>query len=196
MSLIVNVGRCGPDVVQLATPCAEHERASGVHHPTPAVTTASEAGKPSKHVTNDKAACLAESAKNPRGAIVQIGPFGPIRTRPWLSCSGGQSKGEGDMNGITRVARGTLAAGALCGALTALAFASPAGAGVERATATAKEFRNCTALNRVYPHGVGRVGARDKTSGTPVRNFKRSNVVYRQNKKSDRDGDGIACEKA
>ena len=36
----------------------------------------------------------------------------------------------------------------------ALLLTASAGAGVE--SATAKTFRNCTALNRVYPHGVGR----------------------------------------
>jgi|RhiMetdeSRZDD1v2_1073273.scaffolds.fasta_scaffold114837_6 excalibur calcium-binding domain-containing protein len=100
------------------------------------------------------------------------------------------------MNRIQRATRRALAVGTLSCALTGLLLVGPAGAGVERATATAKEFRNCTALNRVYPHGVGRVGARDRTSGTPVRNFKRSNLLYRQNAKSDRDKDGIACEKA
>jgi hypothetical protein len=60
----------------------------------------------------------------------------------------------------------------------------------------AKEFKNCTALNKVYPHGVGLPKAKDKTSSTPVRNFKKSRPLYRANKKSDRDGDGIACEKA
>jgi hypothetical protein len=73
--------------------------------------------------------------------------------------------------------------------------AAQAGAALGSTAATSKIFRNCTALNKVYPHGVGRVGARDKTSGTPVTNFKRSNKLYRENKKSDRDGDGIACEK-
>jgi hypothetical protein len=29
----------------------------------------------------------------------------------------------------------------------------------------------------------------------PVTNFKRSNAIYKVNKKSDRDKDGIACEK-
>lgn len=61
--------------------------------------------------------------------------------------------------------------------------------------AEAKRFPNCKALNARYPHGVGRVGARDKTSGTPVTNFKRSNRLYRQNRHLDRDKDGIACEK-
>ncbi len=68
-------------------------------------------------------------------------------------------------------------------------------AAVSSTAAASKTYRNCTALNKVYPHGVGRVGARDKTSGTLVRNFKRSNLLYRQNKGSDRDKDGIACEK-
>ncbi|MDA0184061.1 excalibur calcium-binding domain-containing protein [Solirubrobacter phytolaccae] len=61
--------------------------------------------------------------------------------------------------------------------------------------AAAKEFKNCTALNKAYPHGVGRTGARDKTSGTPVTTFKVSTSLYTANRKSDRDGDGIACEK-
>jgi hypothetical protein len=56
-------------------------------------------------------------------------------------------------------------------------------------------YKNCKALNARYPHGVGRFGARDHTSGTPVTNFRRSNRLYRQNKARDRDKDGIACEK-
>lgn len=62
--------------------------------------------------------------------------------------------------------------------------------------AAAKTYRNCTALNKAHPHGVGRPGARDKTSGTPVTSFKRSKALYKANRGSDRDGDGIACEKA
>ena len=56
-------------------------------------------------------------------------------------------------------------------------------------------YKNCKALNARYPHGVGRFGARDHTSGTPVTNFRRSNRLYRQNKARDHDHDGIACEK-
>src|SRR5690348_2129616 len=73
------------------------------------------------------------------------------------------------------------------------------------ATAAAKSYRNCTALHRAYPHGVGRPGAHDHTSGTPVTTFKRSSALYAHNDgKSplysgehdlDRDNDGIACEK-
>jgi len=58
-----------------------------------------------------------------------------------------------------------------------------------------KDYPNCKALNKVYKHGVGRKGAHDKTSGTPVKNFTRNNKVYRLNDESDRDKDGIACEK-
>lgn len=59
---------------------------------------------------------------------------------------------------------------------------------------------NCTALNKKFPHGVGKQNARDKTSGTPVTTFKRSNKLYkkavRANAGLDRDKDKIACEKA
>jgi Excalibur calcium-binding domain len=57
------------------------------------------------------------------------------------------------------------------------------------------KYPNCKALNKRYPHGVGRWGARDHTSGTPVTTFKRSNILYRQNRALDRDKDYIACEK-
>jgi hypothetical protein len=70
----------------------------------------------------------------------------------------------------------------------------------------AKSYKNCTALNKVYPHGVGRKGARDKTSTDErVTNFKRSNKVFAYNdgnaprypreRDLDRDNDKIACEK-
>lgn len=62
--------------------------------------------------------------------------------------------------------------------------------------AAAKKYKNCSALNEVYPHGVGRKGAKDKASGTPVTNFKVSQDLYAANKGSDRDRDGIACEKS
>ena len=62
------------------------------------------------------------------------------------------------------------------------------------ADAQARTFKNCTAMHKVYKHGVGLRGAHDHTSGTPVTTFKRSNALYRANKKSDRDHDGIACE--
>jgi hypothetical protein len=88
------------------------------------------------------------------------------------------------------------------------ASAAPASAGAASATAptaavspAAKTYKNCTALNKKYPHGVGKsskVRDRDsqgKSVRNPVTNFRVSKALYLANKKSDRDGDGIACEK-
>ena len=50
-------------------------------------------------------------------------------------------------------------------------------------------------MNRTYPHGVGLPGAREKSSGPRVTNFKRSKTIYELNPGSDRDKDDIACEK-
>jgi hypothetical protein len=57
-------------------------------------------------------------------------------------------------------------------------------------------FANCDAMHDVYPHGIGLPGAADSTSGTPVTDFYRNTALYNANTKSDRDNDGIACEKA
>jgi len=57
-------------------------------------------------------------------------------------------------------------------------------------------FSNCTDMNQTYSHGVGRSGATDETSGDqPVTKFKVSERIYGLNVGSDRDDDGIACEK-
>ena len=64
---------------------------------------------------------------------------------------------------------------------------------------TAGIHDNCTKLNQKWPHGVGTLKARDKTSGVPVTTFKRNNKAYwaaeRHNGTLDRDNDRIACEK-
>jgi hypothetical protein len=61
-------------------------------------------------------------------------------------------------------------------------------------------YKNCTNLNKRYPHGLGKLLAKDKTSGDPVTNFKHSTKLYllamSYNKRLDGDKDGIACEKA
>jgi Spy/CpxP family protein refolding chaperone len=82
---------------------------------------------------------------------------------------------------ITALAASALLVGAA--ALAAPAEAKPA-----------KHFQNCDAMHKVYPHGVGKPGAKDHTSGTPVTTFKRSIPLYNANTASDRDKDGIACE--
>jgi hypothetical protein len=68
--------------------------------------------------------------------------------------------------------------------------------GTSTTASASGSYPNCKTLNKRYPHGVGRVGARDHTaSGNPVTNFRRSNLLYRANRGLDRDKDGIACEK-
>ena len=62
------------------------------------------------------------------------------------------------------------------------------------ANAALKVFKNCTELNKVYPGGValpGAVNAGGSTNLTP----KYDRALYLANQKSDRDKDGIACEK-
>ena len=33
-------------------------------------------------------------------------------------------------------------------------------------------WKNCTIVNKRFPHGVGKLRAHDRTSGTPVTNFR------------------------
>lgn len=60
--------------------------------------------------------------------------------------------------------------------------------------ASAKTFKNCTELNKVYPGGVALPGAVNKGGATKL-TPKYNKKLYTANKKSDRDKDGIACEK-
>ncbi len=91
----------------------------------------------------------------------------------------------------------------LGGVSPAVAEAVPQVSGVAlplaKTSAKKKLYKNCTSLNKKYAHGVGKSGARDKTSGTPVTNFKKSTKIYNEamsyNRGLDRDKDGIACEK-
>lgn len=60
--------------------------------------------------------------------------------------------------------------------------------------AAAKVFKNCTELNKVYPGGVALPGAVN-AGGATKKEPKYDKRLYEANKKSDRDKDGIACEK-
>jgi hypothetical protein len=87
--------------------------------------------------------------------------------------------------------------------VSALAATGAIAMGVAQAPAATgaipSRWKNCKTVNARYPHGVGKYGAHDKTTGVPVRNFKHSNRLYRTamryNRGLDRDKDGIACEK-
>lgn len=75
-----------------------------------------------------------------------------------------------------------------------MTMSSPASAAPPRP----KKYSSCAQLNQVYPHGVGRKGAKDKVARgkNPVRNFFVDSRTYQLNHAArDRDGDGIACEK-
>jgi hypothetical protein len=56
--------------------------------------------------------------------------------------------------------------------VAALTLAAPASAAIPAI------YKNCTALNKKYPHGLGRANARDKTSGVPVTTFTRNTRLY------------------
>ncbi|WHY21512.1 excalibur calcium-binding domain-containing protein [Paenibacillus sp. G2S3] len=58
-----------------------------------------------------------------------------------------------------------------------------------------KTYKNCTELNKVYKGGVA-ISSSTKNKGgkTKYKPFV-SKALYEANKKSDRDKDGIACEK-
>lgn len=60
-----------------------------------------------------------------------------------------------------------------------------------------KVYKSCTALNKAYPKGIARKGAKDKAVGghKAVTGFKVNTALYNANKKLDKDKDGIACEK-
>ena len=73
----------------------------------------------------------------------------------------------------------------LAAGLAISALFVPAGAAYGPAAATAGAampglYKNCTALNKKFPHGLGRANATDRTTGKGL----------------DRDKDGIACENA
>ena len=63
-----------------------------------------------------------------------------------------------------------------------------------QSNAAAKKFKNCTELNKVYPGGVAIPGAVN-AGGATKKEPKYDKALYTANKSSDRDKDGIACEK-
>lgn len=56
-----------------------------------------------------------------------------------------------------------------------------------------RAYPSCAALAKVYPHGVGRAGAKDK--GGHVSGWTVDSATYARNTRRDRDRDGIACER-
>jgi hypothetical protein len=90
---------------------------------------------------------------------------------------------------MTRTARAAVIAVALF-ALTAVGFA-PAHA------QPLKRYANCTALNRTYPAGVAKSSAAaDRAVRGGMRRPRVSASTYADNRGSDRDKDGVACEQS
>jgi hypothetical protein len=78
-------------------------------------------------------------------------------------------------------------------ALSLIGLAAPA----QAAPPKPRKYANCTALHKVYRHGVARKGGRDKVTGStkPVTTFTVYTATYNLNRALDRDKDGVACEK-
>jgi hypothetical protein len=66
--------------------------------------------------------------------------------------------------------------------------------GLSNVQAAERVFKNCSELNKVYPGGVALPGAVN-SGGTTKKEPKYNKSLYISNKKSDRDKDGIACER-
>lgn len=87
----------------------------------------------------------------------------------------------------------------LAAAAVALAAATVVAAPADAAP-SAKTYANCTAIHAVYSGGIAKSGVR--FNRTPSGNralkgtVKYSTALYTANKKSDRDHDGVACEKS
>lgn len=69
----------------------------------------------------------------------------------------------------------------------------------------AKTYKNCTAIKKVYSGGIAKKGVKHnvvthkdgtKTNKALKGTVKFDTALYNANKKSDRDKDGIACEKS
>lgn len=84
----------------------------------------------------------------------------------------------------------------------ALGLASaPAAAGIAApAAGGAKTYANCTAVNAVWSGGIAKAGVtknRTPSGSRPLKGtVKHSTALYLANTKSDRDKDGVACEKS
>ncbi len=62
-----------------------------------------------------------------------------------------------------------------------------------------KVYKNCTALNKDYKHGLRKKGGKDvvrgETDPVPTKLIPIRTKIYKVNTKLDRDKDGVACEK-
>lgn len=73
----------------------------------------------------------------------------------------------------------------------AATLSSPASAAAKKPVV----YQNCTALVKHYAHGVAKSGYRERGGGLHGHKPYVNTALYNANKKSDRDKDGVACER-
>src|SRR3954468_8196574 len=85
----------------------------------------------------------------------------------------------------------TITAKGLCAVVAAGAIVWGVAPVPAATTVVPPRWKNCTVVNKRFPHGVGKLHAHDRTSGTPVTNFRRSTLLYNRaisyNRALDRD---------
>jgi hypothetical protein len=86
---------------------------------------------------------------------------------------------------------------ALC--VVAMVVGVPISADAAAGATKPHSFKNCTAMHKVYKHGIAKSTAawhNEKKHGNGLKGAKPkiSSAWYALNKKSDRDKDGVACE--
>ena len=96
--------------------------------------------------------------------------------------------------------RRPLSLAAALGLAVVLALAPASAGSAAPAVGGAKSYANCTAINAVWSGGIAKVGVTKNRTPSGSRalkgQVKHSNALYAANTKSDRDKDGVACEKS
>lgn len=57
-----------------------------------------------------------------------------------------------------------------------------------------EKFKNCDAVHKKYPHGIAKVGYKNKGGSVKGKPFVNNKLYAAQPKTLDRDKDGVACE--
>ncbi|BDZ50861.1 hypothetical protein GCM10025867_31020 [Frondihabitans sucicola] len=91
---------------------------------------------------------------------------------------------------------------AIAATVLTVAIAVPSVVAADAASASPKAYANCTAVHKTYSGGIAKAGVKNNTVTSKGKvthralkgKVKFDTALYNANKKSDRDGDGIACE--
>lgn len=107
------------------------------------------------------------------------------------------------MHVIPRLIRRIAVSSLVVGLVLVPAWAADASAGTAHRT-TVKHYANCAAIHRDFSGGIARAGVTSNSVRSGGRTIHRplaghvkfSTALYKANSGSDRDKDGIACEKS